>query len=85
MDTPAPHQATDADAISLLITPDGEIYGEDSSANQEIVRRIQACVNACDGITTEELENGIVADMRSVIGQVAPLLEQATANGKKSA
>jgi len=73
------------DSIRLVITPEGDVYGEGSAANQELVRRIQACVNACDGITTEELEAGIVADMRAVIAQVAPLLEQANAQSKKSA
>ncbi|EDL58842.1 hypothetical protein PM8797T_19884 [Gimesia maris DSM 8797] len=33
-------------------------------------------MNACDGITTEELESGIIKDMRRVIAQTAPLLEE---------
>ncbi|HAH46670.1 MAG TPA: hypothetical protein DCM07_17780 [Planctomycetaceae bacterium] len=35
-----------------------------------------ACVNACDGITTEELESGIINDMRRVISQTAPILQE---------
>ncbi len=55
----------------FVISSEGEILGEDSPENQEIVRRVVACVNACDGITTEELESGIIADMRKVIAQTA--------------
>ena len=36
----------------------------------------RSCGDACDGITTEELERGIVQDMQRVIGQVAPLLAE---------
>lgn len=60
----------------FVISSEGEILGEDSPENQELVRRIVACVNACDGITTEELEDGIIADMRNVIAQAAPLLQE---------
>jgi len=60
----------------FVISSEGEILGEDSPENQELVRRVVACVNACDGITTEELENGIIADMRRVISQTAPLLQE---------
>ncbi|WP_339727586.1 hypothetical protein [uncultured Gimesia sp.] len=60
----------------FVISSEGEILGEDSPENQELVRRVVACVNACDGITTEELENGIVEDMRRVIAQTAPLLQE---------
>lgn len=59
----------------FLITVEGDVHGEDTPENREIVRRIHACVNACEGISTEELENGIIQDMRRVIAQVAPLLE----------
>lgn len=60
----------------FVISSEGEILGEDTPENQELVRRMVACVNACDGITTEELENGIISDMRRVIAQTAPLLEE---------
>jgi|GEM_PF-1765651 hypothetical protein len=58
----------------LVITHEGELHGEDTLENREMVRRIHACVNACDGISTEELEQGIVQDMQRVIAEVAPVL-----------
>ena len=60
----------------IVITHEGELHGEDTLENREIVRRIHACVEACDGISTAELEQGVVQDMRRVIAQVAPLLEE---------
>ncbi|MCA9072029.1 MAG: hypothetical protein KDA84_24040 [Planctomycetaceae bacterium] len=60
----------------FLLTTEGELHGEDTEENREIVRRIHACVNACEGISTEELEKGIVADMRRVLAQVVPVLQQ---------
>ncbi|QDU07777.1 hypothetical protein [Gimesia aquarii] len=60
----------------FVISSEGEILGEDTPENQELVRRVVACVNACDGITTEELENGIINDMRNAIAQAAPLLQE---------
>ncbi len=60
----------------FVISSEGEILGEDTPENQVLVRRVVACVNACDGITTEELEEGIIADMRKVIAQAAPLLQE---------
>lgn len=59
----------------FLLTSAGELHGEDSEENREFVRRIQACVAACEGISTEELESGIIQDMRRVIATVAPILE----------
>ena len=59
----------------FLLTMQGELHGEDSAENREIVRRIHACVNACEGISTEELESGIVQDMRRVIAGVIPVLQ----------
>ena len=60
----------------FVISSEGELLGEDTPENQELVRRVVACVNACYGITTEELESGIIKDMRRVIAQTAPLLEE---------
>lgn len=60
----------------FVITTEGDVHGEDTPGNREIVRRIHACVNACDGISIEELEGGIVGDMRQVIAQVVPLLQE---------
>lgn len=59
----------------FVLSCEGELHGEDTPENREIVRRIHACVSACEGISTEELERGIVQDMRQVIGQVVPLLQ----------
>ncbi len=58
----------------FTLTLDGEILGEDTVENRAIPRRIRACVNACEELSTEELENGIVQDMRQVISSMAPLL-----------
>ena len=60
----------------LIITAHGEIHGESTPASIELARRVKACLNACDGISTEELEAGIVHDMARVLRQVAPLLEE---------
>lgn len=60
----------------FVVTAEGDLTGEDTPENREIVRRIHACVNACDGISTEELEAGIIQDMRRVIAQVIPVLKQ---------
>ncbi|MGE3316303.1 MAG: hypothetical protein AB7O26_14400 [Planctomycetaceae bacterium] len=59
----------------FLLSHEGELHGEDNPENRDIVRRIHACVNACEGISTEELESGIVQDMKRVIAQVIPLLQ----------
>ncbi|MEM7810125.1 MAG: hypothetical protein AAF532_01425 [Planctomycetota bacterium] len=76
--------AGSAEGVSFVITPAGEIFGSDSGPNRELVRRIKACVNACEGLSTEQLEDGIVEQMRAVIGRVAPLLEKA-AGGEEAA
>ena len=60
----------------FIVTTEGEILGEDTPSNRDIVRRIHACVDACDQIPTEELEKGIIQDLCKVMGQVVPLLEQ---------
>lgn len=59
----------------LVLTAEGELHGADTLENRELARRIHACVVACEGISTEELECGIVADMRRVIAEVVPLLQ----------
>jgi hypothetical protein len=40
------------------------------------LRRIQACVDACDGISTQELEEGVVQDMQRVLRDVAPIIAE---------
>jgi len=67
---------TQDQAVNFQVTDEGIFSVEGTPESLEIVRRIQACVIACEGITTEELENDIVQDMKRVIGQVIPLLEE---------
>jgi glutamate racemase len=43
----------------------------------EKLRRLQACVTACEGISTAELEDGLIQRMRQALIQVVPLLEEA--------
>lgn len=63
----------------FLLSVEGELMGVDTPANRDLVRRIQACVRACDGISTDELERGIVGDMRRVLAEVVPVLKQRVA------
>jgi hypothetical protein len=70
------------DVPEFIVTTEGEVLGQDTPENREIVRRINACVNACQDISTEELENGIIADMRQVLSEVVPFI--AGDNLKKS-
>lgn len=60
----------------FIVTTEGELHGEDTPENREIVRRIHACVQACEGVSTEDLEQGVVADMCAMMGQVLPLLQE---------
>lgn len=60
----------------FVITTEGTLHGEDTPENREIVRRIHACVDACEGISTKELESGVVNDMRRVLAEVVPVLQQ---------
>ena len=66
----------------FILATDGELYGRDTPEDRELVRRIQACVAACEGISTEELERGIIADMRRVLAQVVPLLQGRRGRGE---
>lgn len=68
----------------IVVTPEGEILGLDTPESRELARRITACINACEGISTEELERGIVHDMCRVLQQVAPILDDRirSASGK---
>lgn len=58
----------------VIVTDNGEVHAADTPENRDLARRLKACVNACAGFTTEELESGIIEDMRRVIANVAPLL-----------
>lgn len=73
---PQPHLRPSATLPKFVINAEGELYGEDTEENRELVRRVHACVNACEGISTEELEQGVVQDMRRVISEVIPVLQQ---------
>ncbi len=68
----------DPDGVRVVVTAAGVIYGEDTPEARQLARRIQACVNACEGIPTEELEKGVVQDMRRLIELVAPLLPESS-------
>lgn len=70
-----PSEKLSKEHFTFVITPDGELFGRDSDAGRELARRIHACFIACEGIATEELERGIIADMRRVIAGVQPLLQ----------
>lgn len=60
----------------VISIEDGSIHGEDSPENIELARRIIACFNACEGISTEELESGIIKDMQRVLADVVPVLQE---------
>ena len=47
----------------------------DDGLNEESLRRVQACLIACEGITTEDLEAGIIQEMRQTLQNVVPLLQ----------
>ncbi len=59
----------------LVITAEGDVFGPDSPENRDLARRIRACINACKGLTTEDLENGLIQDLCRTVMQVGPLLE----------
>ncbi len=59
----------------LVITAEGDVYGPDSPENRELARRIRACINACNGLNTEDLEKGLIQDLCRTVMQVGPLLE----------
>ncbi|ADG66788.1 hypothetical protein Plim_0944 [Planctopirus limnophila DSM 3776] len=66
-------------APMFVLSTDGELHGVDTEGNRELVRRIYACVQACEGISTDELEMGVVAEMKRLLGQVVPLLQNRSA------
>ena len=59
----------------FVLAADGSIHGEDTEEHRELVRRIHACMNACDGISTEELEAGIIKDICQALSEVVPVLQ----------
>lgn len=58
----------------FVITAEGDVHGVDTPENRELVRRIRACVNACEGITTADLESGVIPQMVALMQNVQPLL-----------
>ena len=74
--------ATAADDVTVtpqfIVTAEGDLLGEDTAANRETVRRIRACVNACEGLTTADLENGIVVQMTRLVSELTPLINAAS-------
>ena len=60
----------------FVVTAEGELLGEDTPGNRELARRIHACVDACEGLTTEDLEAGIVSQMLEIVRTVGPLLNE---------
>ena len=56
---------------------DGEAEFQSPCFDAEDIRRIEACVLACEGITTDDLESGIIRRMQEALVSVVPLLEEA--------
>ena len=59
---------------AFVVTSEGDLLGENTAENIEIVRRIRACVNACEGLTTADLENGIITQMTRLVSDLTPLI-----------
>lgn len=55
------------------------------SDDAEHARRVRACLHACQGISTIELERGIIAEMRGALDVVLPLLERLRAREQGTA
>lgn len=69
----------------IISTEDGAIHGQESPENLEIVRRIEVCMKACEGISTEDLESGIIQDMRRVLAEVVPVLQEKVSANRQAA
>lgn len=52
----------------------------DEGLNDESLRRVEACLVACEGISTEDLERGIIQEMRQTLKDVIPLLQNLRRN-----
>lgn len=63
--------------VQITVTGGGDVFGADSAANRNLARRVRACVNACEGLSTEDLELGIVGQMRQIIQTLAPAAAEA--------
>ncbi len=60
----------------LLLTDEGELHGAPTAENQLLARRIQAALVACEGLSTEDLEAGVVKQMCQMMSHVLPLLQE---------
>jgi hypothetical protein len=69
------HKGPEKESYRFVVTPDGDLFGRDDDAGRQIARRIHACFVACEGISTEDLEQGIIADMCRAIEAIHPLLQ----------
>lgn len=49
--------------------------------DEQALRRIQACLTACEGFSTEDLEGGIIDRMRKALIDVVPLIENLKRKG----
>lgn len=58
----------EVDQLTLAAQADPEL-------NADSFRRIQACLIACEGISTEDLEGGIIGEMRQTLRDLVPLLQ----------
>ncbi|MFO1023016.1 MAG: hypothetical protein U0903_20320 [Planctomycetales bacterium] len=47
----------------------------DPNLHPDSFRRIQACLIACEGISTEDLERGIIHEMRQTLRDLVPILQ----------
>jgi len=64
----------------ISATADSQNSQADWGLNDESLRRVQACLIACEGITTEDLESGIIQEMRQTLKDVVPLLQSLRRN-----
>jgi hypothetical protein len=62
-----------AQPSQITVTAAGDVFGVNTPENRALARRVRACVNACEGIATEDLEQGVVREMRQIIQQLAPV------------
>lgn len=69
----------------LVITAEGDVFGPDTPENVELARRIRACINACAGLSTDDLEAGLIQDLCRTVMQVAPLLQAQSSERKQRA
>jgi hypothetical protein len=72
-------------SAQLIITASGDLLGDDTPENRELARRVKACINACHGLTTEELERGVVQELCQTIRELEPLLKSLRSSSERAA